>query len=320
MSETPLVLRMPWKETDISGVEPLLTREWIVTNGLGGYASGTVAGVATRRYHGLLIAALETPSGRMMMFNHLREQLRLPDGTTVLLGGHEHADRLDLEHAGALTEFRLEDGLPVWRFEISGFVLEKRLVMPHRQNTSHLFYTLIEGDGPVRLSLRPSLNVRPHDASVNAPLENPYAVTVIDDRYEFSASPNLPPLRIKLQGEHPELVLAGARIKNLFYRIEAARGYPDVGDLWSPGRFRVALNRDRPATLTASVEPWETIEALPPADALQAEHERRRRLIQAADPHAHERPPGRAGAGGRPVPDPPDRPHERCRARPRHGG
>src|SRR3954465_13977821 len=66
--------------------EALLSREWLVTNGLGGYASGTIAGAATRRYHGLLIAALPNPLRRTMMFNHLSEQLRLPDGTLVHLG------------------------------------------------------------------------------------------------------------------------------------------------------------------------------------------------------------------------------------------
>ena len=62
--------KMPWKG---SGEHPesLLTREWLVTNGLGGYASGSVAGVATRRYHGLLIAALPTPIGRTVMLSHL---------------------------------------------------------------------------------------------------------------------------------------------------------------------------------------------------------------------------------------------------------
>ena len=71
---------MPWPVQNETVAESLLTREWLVTNGLGGYASGTVGGVPTRRYHGLLIAALPAPFGRMMMFNHLSEQVRQPDG------------------------------------------------------------------------------------------------------------------------------------------------------------------------------------------------------------------------------------------------
>src|SRR5438876_7982610 len=112
-----LVLKMPWGERDPAKYEPLVTREWLVTNGLGGYASGTVAGVATRRYHGLLIAALPAPLGRTVMLNHLSEVLRLPQWITFELGGSERAaGTLELHGADLLTEFRLERGLPVWRF------------------------------------------------------------------------------------------------------------------------------------------------------------------------------------------------------------
>src|SRR5688500_1087461 len=109
------VLRMPWSGANPER-EPLLTREWLVTTGLGGYACGTVAGVATRRYHGILVAALPNPLGRQMMLNHLSEMIRLHDGTTLLFGGEERMDRsLDLHGVEHLTEFRLEKGLPVWR-------------------------------------------------------------------------------------------------------------------------------------------------------------------------------------------------------------
>src|SRR6266446_2672951 len=83
------VLRVPWSGTIENKSELLLTHEWLVTNGLGGYASGTLGGVASRRYHGLLIAALPAPLGRQVMLNHLSEMLRLPDDTTILLGGAE---------------------------------------------------------------------------------------------------------------------------------------------------------------------------------------------------------------------------------------
>src|SRR3954468_6016798 len=109
---------MPWKRSqNDADREALLTREWLVTNGLGGYASGTIAGVTTRRYHGLLIAALPNPLGRTMMFNHLSEQLKLPGGTLVRLGAARPdgvppagpdapADSAQLFGAEHLTEFR----------------------------------------------------------------------------------------------------------------------------------------------------------------------------------------------------------------------
>src|SRR2546429_1488922 len=102
------VLKMHWPGMSAVVPESLVTREWLVTNGLGGYASGTIAGVAARRYHGLLVAALPAPHGRRLMLNHLSELIRLPDGSTYLFGGEErHGGALDLHGSDYLTEFRL---------------------------------------------------------------------------------------------------------------------------------------------------------------------------------------------------------------------
>src|SRR5437588_5238154 len=107
------VLRIPWSGTMANKAEVLLSHEWLVANGLGGYASGTLGGVASRRYHSLLIAALPAPLGRQVMLNHLSEMVRLPDGKTFLFGGEERpGGALDLHGAEHLTEFRLERGLP----------------------------------------------------------------------------------------------------------------------------------------------------------------------------------------------------------------
>src|SRR6516164_2309282 len=70
---------IPWPPSDSADPESLVTREWLVTNGLGGYASGTVPGVMTRRYHGLLIAALPAPLGRIVMLSHVAEQLHFAE-------------------------------------------------------------------------------------------------------------------------------------------------------------------------------------------------------------------------------------------------
>src|SRR5947209_15603389 len=120
------VRRIPWPPPDGDTSEVLATREWLVANGFGGYASGTVAGVNTRRYHGQLIAALPAPLGRIVMLSHVAEQLRLADGRQIELGGRERsAQASDARGTGYLTEFRLEGGLPVWRYEIENVVIEK---------------------------------------------------------------------------------------------------------------------------------------------------------------------------------------------------
>src|SRR5205809_1291866 len=100
-----VVRRMAWNPGQTSR-EVLLEREWIVTNGLGGYASGTIAGAVTRRYHGLLTAALAAPLGRVVMWNHVGEILRFGENDTVPLGGEERAGgQLTLHGAEHLREF-----------------------------------------------------------------------------------------------------------------------------------------------------------------------------------------------------------------------
>src|SRR6476620_11316887 len=128
------VIAMP-HDAVAAGSEPMPRREWLVTNGLGGYSSSTVAGVVTRRYHGLLVAALPAPLGRIVMLNHLLERVRLPSRGVVWLGDEDEvAGPNAIDRADHLIEFRLELGLPVWRYAIDGYEIEKRVLMPHGQN------------------------------------------------------------------------------------------------------------------------------------------------------------------------------------------
>jgi len=286
----PIVRPCPETEGDDSDAER--TREWVVSNGLGGYASGTVRGVPTRRYHGLLVAALPTPLGRMMMLDRLNERLGLPDGSFAPIGVEALVSRPIPDVSGRLTKFHLEAGLPVWRYEVGGVTLEKRLLLPHLQNTVYLTYRLIEGDGaggaplgperPVQLILRPLMHFRSHDALVSLPHAAPYRFTSWADRYEISSGSDIPPLRVTLVGRDPAFTLDIAQTTQVSYPLEAQRGYESTGDLWSPGFFRVALTLDEPTTLIASVESWETLLALTPEEAHWAERVRRVRLVSAA--------------------------------------
>src|SRR5262245_53218531 len=110
--------RMPWSRKSASETPdqvPLLTREWLVTNGLGGYSSASVSGACTRRYPGLLVASLPAPLGRMVMLSHFCEEIALPDESVLDFSGEELSEEhLDLYSARFLKEFRLEGGLPVW--------------------------------------------------------------------------------------------------------------------------------------------------------------------------------------------------------------
>ncbi len=270
----------------------LVDREWLVANGLGGYASGSVAGVPTRRFHGLLVAALAAPLGRVMMMNHLGEELRLPSGRVVSLGGYQRDDgTLEVGLAPVLRDFRLEAGLPVWTFELGEregpWVVEKRLFLVHAQNTVHVGYRLVAGEGTLRLKLRPSVHFRPHEAPVTGPDAKDYSLHAACGRYEIVGPAGFPPLHLRLYGARAAFTVDDSPVHDVLYRIEASRGYDHRGRLWSPGFFRASLRGGEDITLVASTEDWATMDALSPDEAWQAERARRERLLARAAESAH---------------------------------
>src|SRR5262245_27249132 len=249
--------RLPWDSASQADLTPLVEHEWLVTNGLGGYASGTIAGLATRRYHGLLIAAHPAPLGRQMMFNQLWEFVRLPDWTTVPFGGVErHGGAMESHGSEHLLEFRLESGLPVWLYQLGPFVVEKRLFMPHQQNTVYIAYRMVAGQERLRLKLQPGFHLRGHDEPVGDAPAGPHIVTAHQCRYEV-VGPNRLALRLHLEGERAAFTLCSQTLPDIHYRIEESRGYEYTGSLWSPGQFRVDLTSESPAILVASTEDWE---------------------------------------------------------------
>jgi len=258
--------------------------EWLITNGLGGYACGTMTGLMTRRFHGYLVAALPAPQGRTMMLNHLRMTIFTDEGRARL--SEEQDPDGPSEPFAMLRDFRLELGLPVWTVEHQGHVIEKRIIMPHRQNTVLITCERLSGTGRVQISFDPWIHFRPHEGALSGLVDNQYALRVMAGRYEIedTLKPGLPPLRMKLVGANAKFGIDEHRIRNVKYFIEQSRGYDSAGDLYSPGTFHAVLDIGVPITVVASVEDWRTIDALTPAEALAAERMRRERLVKIAHP------------------------------------
>ncbi len=264
--------------------QQLQKTEWLVTNGMGGYASGTLSGALTRVFHGYLIAALPSPFGRTMMLNDVLELAVLPDDRIVPLNGLETEARDFPRFPKALTNFSLDAGLPVWTYEIEGTTIEKRLCVPRGQNTTYITYSVTAGNA-VALQLRPLVNMRQHEQAVDTALGE-YTFTVRDHHYEIKASSDLPPLRLKLLDKHPGVTIDPQEIPNVMYEIERSRGYAWRGSLWSPGFFTINIAPGFPASLVASTEAWDILSALDPKQARDAEHDRKRRLLAEAHPGA----------------------------------
>ena len=276
-----LIRVLPGRELRDFETDPHLSQEWLVTNGLGGYASGTVVGPLTRRYHGLLISALPNPLGRMMMLNALSERIRLPN-KKVYFNGPRELTGLQVESTMEAQELRLEAGLPVWTYHVEGFTIEKRILLPHRQNTVHVTYKLLEGSGTIRLGLRPAVHFRSHDAAVSTPLSAKFTLTVVDEGYEVCGTGvGIPLLRMHCD---PSTAFTFDRktIPNILFRTEQRRGYASCGQMWSPGYFRADLETGKTVTFVASTETWETVRALSIEEVQERELVRRRAMIGAA--------------------------------------
>ena len=288
LDQAALLRKMAWEPASAPDWAPLVDREWLVTNGLGGYASGTVSGAATRRYHGLLVAALPAPLGRVLLLVDTAETVTLPGGREIRLGGEERPEALSLHGAEHLQEFRLDHGLPAWRYRLDDTVLEKRLVLTHGENAVSLRYSILEGPG-VELTLRPLIDIRNHDAPVSDQTGREYRVEGQEGHLIIRSAPgggarpaDLPELHLRFDPAGTHYAIEPRVIPRILYRVEASRGYSALGDLWSPGRLDAPLQPDTPFDLLVGAEPGAVADPLDHGARLAAELERRRDLVDRA--------------------------------------
>jgi predicted glycogen debranching enzyme len=259
-----------------SDLDRLTALEWLVTNGLGGYASGTLGGLLTRRYHTLLTAALPAPLGRVVLVSRLDERVRLPSGRIGWLSRPGSAPN-DL-----ITRFALVGGLPVWTYELDGTTIEKRLFMPRLQNTVIVTYTVTRAVKPFRLGIRPHLHARPHEATVDYALPAAPVLVARGGYLEATLGASVPLLTFGLRDHESSFTLHPEVTKDVPYLLEQQRGYASVGDTWSPGYFKLDLGEGERATFIASTHGSAELDAIATDDAFSAEMTRRTRLLSTA--------------------------------------
>ena len=265
--------------------EQLLRREWLVTNGLGGYASGTLLGPHSRKYHGLLVPNLADPSGRHILLSSLDDQVE-GKGDWCRLTGHMDLDgTLQTDTPAALRRFRLERGMPVWEFATARGVLERRIVMAHHQNLVCVHYRpQLHGQG-MSLRLRPYFTLRRHDDDPSIASTDPGTFTV-----QREASHVLVELGAHKPALSVRFALLAARAafveeplsRTQLYRLEGARGYTDAERVYSPGYFVADLSPGEEAAFVVSTQVLD-LNALDPHALVQAEGRRVDQLIAAAN-------------------------------------
>ncbi|NOT64369.1 MAG: glycogen debranching protein [Acidobacteria bacterium] len=250
-------------------------REWLETNGLGGFASGTVAGVNTRRYHGLLVAALNPPVGRTVLLAKLEETL-IVDGTRYELSANQYPNTIHPQGYQFLKEFRL-DPWPVWIYEVAGCRLEKSVFMVDGENSTIVRYVLLASNGQnVELEARPLLALRDYHATMHENgAVNAHYISV-DGLLSFVPYEGLPTLHLA----HNATIIepAGYWYRNFEYAVERARGLDYQEDLFNPCALKFELTKNHSADLIASTE---TLDIKQVAQYELAELARRRSIVTA---------------------------------------
>jgi len=250
-------LIIPWN----SGRDPkyLRDREWLVTNGLGGYSSGTLAGMPSRKYHGLFVPNLATPKGRHIMISRCDEFVTC-GGARIHLGGAEFThDHIVGESHRYLKEFWFDHRIAVWLFDLGDGLIEKSVVMPHNQNTVCVRYRLLHGTA-VELHVRPYTAFRRHDEHPDQALSTVFTLSVSQAQHEIRRADSPLVLRLAMQPGPAPFVTDERTEHEFFYRVEHDRGEPPLESAFSPGYFTAELDMRRPVVFIASTQSWESLQ------------------------------------------------------------
>ncbi|MGI8669615.1 MAG: amylo-alpha-1,6-glucosidase [Aridibacter sp.] len=252
--------------------------EWLETNGIGGFACGTVSGANTRRYHGILTAATRPPLGRVTMLSKFEEVLTI-DGEVFELSANQYPNEIHPKGFQYLTNFELNP-FPIWTFEIKGIEIERKIFMVHGQNTTVCEWRVkskVAGkDAEVRLAIKPLLSfvgyhqLQHETAEINGEYIATENCVLVNP---FNKTPEL-----FFNNNTLEITKTGYWYQNFEYAVEKQRGFDFREDLFQP--FTLTFDLRNPAIIIVSTEQQNFANA---EEFEQKEIERREDLIKIAD-------------------------------------
>jgi len=225
------------------------SREWLVTNGIGGYAFGTIAGHQTRCYHGLLFAALRPPLGRTLLLAKLDETASYQDNQFELFANRWAGGTMSPEGYRNIERFHLEGTTPVWTFALGDALLEKRVFMQSGENTTYVLYRLVRGDSPVELTIK-ALADYCEEHRVTRAWNRPMKVAPVDRGLQVEAFEGAVPFYVL--SDSATVGLARDWYRNFDLAVERARGLPDKTDHFFAGEFRAMIAPGGSLTVVAS--------------------------------------------------------------------
>jgi predicted glycogen debranching enzyme len=262
-----------------------LEREWLEANGLGGFASSSVLGVNTRRYHGLLVAATHPPTGRMVMVSRVEDAI-VRDGYRLELSSAIYPGAMTPDGHANLREFRY-DTFPTFVYGDTSLTLKKTIFMPHGANTCVVLYELVEADEPIELHVRPFIAARDYHALTRANDSLTRSVARLETGgIKVAPYDGVPPVSMTLVSVGWPGGSAGFdESPDWYFRVqypeEQSRGLDFEEDLFTYGVFRIAV---KPGKTVAFVVTTEAELPAAPGDLLKRERQRRRDVARLAGP------------------------------------
>ncbi len=265
------------KEEILGNLETALTREWLETNGIGGFSSSTIVGLNTRRYHGLLTAATRPPVGRLVLLSKLEETLII-DGRRYELSTNQYPSAVHLLGFKYLIGFRL-DPFPTYTYEVEGVRFEKSVFMVQGENTTVVQYELIgalpndRSYAPIVLEVRPLIAFRDYhsttheNGALNSNVETASGLTTVKPYGDLPA--------LHLAHGVAQIDANGFWYRDFQYAVEQERGLDFAEDLFSPCAFNFDLTASSKVSIIASTER----RAVNQADAFRRVELKRRELL-----------------------------------------
>jgi len=284
-------------------------REWLETDGLGGFASGTAGLVRTRRYHALLLTATTPPTGRKVLVNGFDAHVETGHGDQALSTQHYVPDVLHPDGATRVRSFSA-DPWPTWEFELlDGSRLRQEILVEHGSGTTLIAWTRVSGDGIARLRVRPFLSGRDYHSTHHENTAFAFSAHVRGQAVGFRPYDGVPPILFLTNGTY---LHGPAWYRQFFYREEQARGLDATEDLAAPGELVYELDAAAPravwimrADTDTRSERWQRSDVLTLADDIRAREQARRQafsspLDRAADAYLVKRGTGRTIVAGYP--------------------
>src|SRR5258706_2163757 len=250
------------QDLSVLSFETQLEREWLTTNGVGGFAASTIPGVNTRKYHGLLVAAMTPPVRQMVLLSRVEEFVHR-EGRSYPLSSSEYPGVIHPRGHEALRAFN-PIPFPRWAYQGNGWTIEKQLRLLPGENTVCLSYTLLAADKSVEIELKPLFALRcVHDLMYQW---NGRLLVESNGKGQAYGHHRIPPT-----SRTPEAFFAhDGKFHatpywdlNTIYRREQERGYPGLEDVWMPGSVRWTLSPGQTVHFVCSTDPIDLNRVIP---------------------------------------------------------